>query len=466
MGSTGIHTHGTGWRYGLLGLPLAFVSLPLYVTLPRHYAEQYAVPLGTLGVLLLLTRLLDAVLDPRIGHWVDQLFARHARLSWRAAAVASVLMAAGFAALWMPPPSVANSQTQLLAWLAGALVLTYLAYSLASMVHQAWGARWGGQPEQRARLVAWREGTALAGVLLASLLPAWLGLQATSVVQAVALGLGLWTLHQTLHGHSLREEAPSSNPRSAQLAQTALTSDATTSTTPTDEATAASGQANTAHVTSAVDTSPWRTPAFVALLIVFLLNGTASAIPATLLPFFVRDTLQAPNWEPLFLGSYFLAAAIGLPLWVRLVKRIGLAPAWLLGMALSVLAFCAVPWLGSGDTLAFEAICVLTGLALGADLAIPGALLTGVIHHAGLGRHSEGRFFGWWTAATKLNLALASGLALPLLAVIGYETGRHTPDNQFAMAISYGLLPCVFKLLAAAALWQAMRRHPILRGQA
>ena len=215
-----------------------------------------------------------------------------------------------------------------------------------------------------------------------------------------------------------------------------------------------------------MDTSPWRTPAFVALLIVFLLNGTASAIPATLLPFFVRDTLQAPNWEPLFLGSYFLAAAIGLPLWVKLVQRIGLAPAWLLGMALSVLAFCAVPWLGSGDTLAFEAICVLTGLALGADLAIPGALLTGVIHHAGLGRHSEGRFFGWWTAATKLNLALASGLALPLLAFIGYETGRHTPDNQFAMAISYGLLPCVFKLLAAAALWQAMRRHPILRGQA
>lgn len=437
MRSNGIHTHGTGWRYGLLGLPLAFVSLPLYVTLPRHYAEQYAVPLGTLGALLLLTRLLDAVLDPRIGHWVDQLFARHASLSWRAAVMASALMAVGFAALWMPPPNVAGSSTQLLAWLAGALVLTYLAYSLVSMVHQAWGARWGGQPEQRARLVAWREGTALAGVLLASLLPAWLGLQATSVVLAVALGVGMWTLHQTLHGHSL--------PRHADALSPTLASHPTTPDT---------------------DTSPWRTPAFVALLIVFLLNGTASAIPATLLPFFVRDTLQAPNWEPLFLGSYFLAAAIGLPLWVKLVQRIGLAPAWLLGMTLSVLAFCAVPWLSSGDTLAFEAICVLTGLSLGADLAIPGALLTGVIHHAGLGQQSEGRFFGWWTAATKLNLALASGLALPLLAWVGYETGRHTHDNQFAMALTYGLLPCVFKLLAAAALWRAMRRHPVLRGQA
>ena len=33
-------------------------------------------------------------------------------------------------------------------------------------------------------------------------------------------------------------------------------------------------------------------------------------------------------------------------------------------------------------------------------------------------------------------------------------------------AACYGLLPCVFKLLAAAALWRAMRRHPVLRGQA
>lgn len=438
MRNTGAHTYSTRWRYSLLGLPLAFVSLPLYVALPRHYAEQYAVPLGTLGALLLLTRLLDAILDPRIGHWVDALFARHPRQSWMAALLASALMAVGFAALWAPPAQVQSARLHLLVWLAGALLITYLAYSLVSMVHQAWGARWGGQPEQRARLVAWREGAALAGVLLASVLPAWLGLQATSAALTITLALGLWTLHQTLAAHvpAVGALVPQSKP--ANTCTTAFTPPKAT---------------------------PWRTPAFVALLVVFLLNGTASAMPATLLPFFVRDTLQAPTWEPLFLGSYFLAAALGLPLWIQLVKRIGLAPAWLLSMGLSVLAFCAVPWLGSGDAVAFEAICLLTGLTLGADLAIPGALLTGVIHHAGLGQQSEGRFFGWWTAATKLNLALASGLALPLLALGGYETGRHTPDNQLAMALSYGLLPCVFKLLAAAALWRAMRRHPVLKGQ-
>ena len=53
-----------GLAYGGLGLPLAFVALPLYVLLPHHYATQFGMPLATLGALLLAARLLDAVADP------------------------------------------------------------------------------------------------------------------------------------------------------------------------------------------------------------------------------------------------------------------------------------------------------------------------------------------------------------------------------------------------------------------
>ena len=56
---------GDGLRYGALGLPLAFVALPLYVLLPNHYASAtFGVPLATLGALLLGARLLDAIADP------------------------------------------------------------------------------------------------------------------------------------------------------------------------------------------------------------------------------------------------------------------------------------------------------------------------------------------------------------------------------------------------------------------
>ena len=33
-----------GLYYGALGLPLAFVALPLYVILPNHYAREFGVP--------------------------------------------------------------------------------------------------------------------------------------------------------------------------------------------------------------------------------------------------------------------------------------------------------------------------------------------------------------------------------------------------------------------------------------
>ena len=56
-----------GWRYGLMGLPLAFVALPLYVMLPNFYARNFGMPLATLGVVLLAARLFDAFIDPLLG---------------------------------------------------------------------------------------------------------------------------------------------------------------------------------------------------------------------------------------------------------------------------------------------------------------------------------------------------------------------------------------------------------------
>ena len=58
---------GQGLAYGLLGLPLAFVALPLYVLLPNHYAREFGMPLATLGSVLLAASLLDAVSDPLLG---------------------------------------------------------------------------------------------------------------------------------------------------------------------------------------------------------------------------------------------------------------------------------------------------------------------------------------------------------------------------------------------------------------
>jgi Na+/melibiose symporter-like transporter len=119
-----------------------------------------------------------------------------------------------------------------------------------------------------------------------------------------------------------------------------------------------------------------------------------------------------------------------------------------------VFAFAAR--LGPGDANAFLAVCVLSGMAMAADLALPGALLAGVI--ARQSNEASGRFFGWWNMATKLNLALAAGLALPLLASFGYAPGSRSAEGLQALTWAYCLLPCALKLLAAGLLYFLLLR--------
>jgi glycoside/pentoside/hexuronide:cation symporter, GPH family len=193
---------------------------------------------------------------------------------------------------------------------------------------------------------------------------------------------------------------------------------------------------------------PFANPAFRRLLLVFVVNGIASAVPATLVLFFIRDRLQLGVWEPLFLFSYFAAGALSMPLWVRAVPRFGLARPWLAGMLLSIAAFVWAAALDAGSLAAYAAVCVASGLALGADLALPSALLAGVIQKAGHAGQAEGAYFGWWNFAIKLNLALAAGLALPLLAAFGYAPGARDANALTALTLAYCLLPCLLKLAA------------------
>jgi glycoside/pentoside/hexuronide:cation symporter, GPH family len=421
--------------YGVLGLPLAFVALPVYVHLPNVYAQQYGVPLTALGAVLLLSRSVDAAVDPWLGRWADRLYRHSWRAVWLTAVLLALAVASGFAALFFPPSGL--STPGLLLWVGAALTFSHLAYSGLGILHQAWAARQGGGGQAQSRWVAWREGFALVGVLLASALPALWGWAWTTALLVFMLALGLFTWQRT--------------------AQTAL------SFGMNEVADGVRAQLATPHSNSNHNSiwQPWTHAGFRRLLGVFMLNGLASAVPATLVLFFVQDRLQAPQaMEPLFLGLYFAAGALSFPLWLRVIARVGLRRTWALGMVLSVLSFAGVIGLGAGDVTGFLAVCVLSGMALGADLTVPGALLNQLIDRCGERGRTDGAFMGWWNLATKLNLALAAGLSLPLLGLWGYAPGRQDADAVLALGLAYALLPCVLKVLAALALYLGLMRHP------
>lgn len=418
----------SAWRlmaYGGLGLPLAMAALPIYVHVPKFYADTLGLSLASIGFLLLLARAFDAIQDPLLGYWSDRTRQTgRGRGVW--IGVGAPLLALGMIGLFVPPEL---STTGLSIWLVAMLLVVYTAYSMITISYQAHGAEMSADPNERTRIVSFREGLGLIGVFLAAALP-----EILSKLSGARAGFAQFSY---LFG-----------PLIVILALVMMRS---------------SPPAVTTHVSDekrifAVMLKPFGNASFRPLLWIFVMNGIAASIPATLVLFFIEDAIQRPDLTAQFLIAYFAAGAAGMPLWVRLSARIGKGRAWFCGMILSIAAFVWAFLLGPGDATAFFIICIMSGLGLGADLALPPSILADVIdidERAGKGRN-EGAYFGLWNLVTKGNLALAAGVALPLLGWLGYAPkGSHSTEVLTALAAVYALLPCMLKAVAALLLWRS-----------
>jgi glycoside/pentoside/hexuronide:cation symporter, GPH family len=398
--------------YGGFGLPLAMVALPIYVYLPQFYAGRAGLSLAAIGAVLLSARIAAAFIDPLLGWWIGRGQGAYPRYI----ALALIPLMAGFVALFHPPPMGAAAS---LLWFLGTLLLVYLGYGVATIAHQSWGAALTQAPAERARVSGVREACALAGLVLAAGVTGVAGYGALATTFCIAV---LCAAALLLRLAARPAPVPVQSPTRA-WRQIGM---------------------------------PFREPRFRALFAVFMVNGVASAIPATLFLFFAADHLRLGALSGLFLILYFGAAAASIALWVALAVRWGEARAWALGMLLSCAVFVWAFGLAPGAAAAFGAICVLSGLALGADLALPPALLAGVIAHASHAGAREAVYFGVWNWGVQMTLALAAGISLPLLEWLGYVPGAGAGTQ--ALVAAYALLPCALKLVAAAMLWRAPLR--------
>ncbi len=394
-------------------------ALPVYVQIPNYYTAHLGLPLATTGLVLFFARMFDTVQDPFIGQLVDKYGCSNR--SW--IIISAVLLCLTFAGLWLPPEFARNSKTLLLLWLGVMLSLAYTAHSMLNIAYLAWGSNLENRDthdsthdaayHQLLGASAWREAFGMIGVILASIVPSWIILQdpVQSNAQlsqyafafAVLVGIAVCAL---LMG-ALK---PLQHRIQAVVALRMLL----------------------------------KNPRFTALLRIYFFNSLSVAIPASLILFFINDKIQSPEKTALFLSSYFIAGACGLPLWIKLAKRIGAQRSWQLGMLIAVLSFIGASLLGSGDDYAFLVVCIASGFALGADLALPPVLLTVVVDD----KQNMGAYFGLWSLVGKFTLALA-GLSLSLLALLSYQPNQvNHSSGLMALTFTYAVLPCAFKLIA------------------
>lgn len=402
----------TLFAYGLPGLPLAILMLPVFVHLPVYYATDLGLGLATVGAILLVARLWDVVTDPVIGLLSDRFpTALGRRRPWMLAGVPLLLVSAAF--LFMPGSDV--GWAYLLAW----TFALYLGGTMVTLPYSAWGAELSSDYYERSRITAWREAMMVLGVLIAAGLPTVLGYS-----EGAALTLFAWILIVLL-------------PVTVLIAAAMVPE----------------GQARQSQ--SPDYRGGWRLIAangpFRRLIAAYFLNGIANGLPATLFLLFVEFGLGRPDWSGILLFTYFACGIAAVPFWLAINRRVGKHKTWIGAMLCACLVFAFVPLLGQGDVVPFLLICIVTGACLGADLILPPSMQADVIDLDRLnsGRERAGTFFALWGIATKLALALAVGLAFPILEGFGFSAeGANGDTPLLVLVVLYSLVPIAFKVAA------------------
>lgn len=411
--------------YGFPGLPLAVVTLPVFIFVPTYYAVDLGLGFAEVGVILFFMRLWDVVTDPLIGYLSDKTGIKLGRRrSWMILGTPIVIAAAVL--LLMPGSSASLLQLTL------ASAALYLGWTMVMLPYTAWGSELSIDYQERSRITSSREGFALIGTLVALTIPAVIGLtdmagglKGITIFLAIALPVAV-------------------------LASATLLPD-----TPAPLTTSSPTNGLAANWRQIADNGPFR-----RLLAAWFLNGLANGLPATLFILFVETRIGEPDKSGLLLLAYFLSAVVGLPFWLLIARRFDKHRTWCAAMVWACIWFSVTPFLQPGDVNIYLMVCVATGLALGADLALPPSIQADVIDldRAENGTDRAGAFFALWGMATKVALAAAVGLAFPVLGLSAFGAGDGgTIENGMVLALLYGALPIPLKLAAIVLVW----RHPI-----
>jgi glycoside/pentoside/hexuronide:cation symporter, GPH family len=413
-------------RYAFIAMPLAFAGLPLYIHVPDFYTRDLGMNIGILGAVLLAIRLFDAVQDPVIGYLTD----RYAKRRYLIINLGFAMLLAGMAGVLFG----AYAFLPLSLWFGFFMLLATTGFSIVTINLNMIGGFWRDSENERTRISAWREGFTLLGLLCAALLPTALqGVLSPALSFVVLFGVfallaagGIFLFHGFIsklkqdENHTLSKEAGHSS--GFTFFKLLFGRD--------------------------------RTFFFVCFL-----AHVAASLPAVLVLFFIRDYLGGDAYTGLFLLIYFLSGAALINLWVKLSEKTGQYKAWLVSMILSVVTFIGAYFLQEGDIIAFAFICALSGMALGADLALPPAIVAERIQN-GQSRSDATQYYALLAFLPKAAIAIAGGCAFIALDIFGFKAGEeNSADELHTLIILYALVPCLIKLLAALALWFEIKKE-------
>lgn len=420
--------------YGAGNFAFSLLGLVVAVNLQFFYTDYVGLSAGLVAWALLFARLFDAFVDPLMGWVSDRTQTRFGRRRpWMLGA--ALPLGVAFYGLFAPPQL--EGQGALLGYLMLLYTGTFLLWTVGAIPYYSLGAEMTDDYHERTQLIAVREVWGLAGLLCATILPAYLihlrggreGYAAMGAILGAATALFLFGA-----GVVSRERREFS------------------------------GRASMHPYRGIVRTLG--NPHFRPLLAAFSLSAIAGAVPATLVIYVAVYiigtpewwTQRAPDWLPTwsyYLLLYFASAVVALPFWSRVAASRGKKVTWGIAIALATGTSAACFWLDDGSIGLFSVILVLGGASFGNYLALPPSMVADLIDHdeASTGMRREGSYFALWSFATKAGNAITGFAAMQVLEHVGYVPGQpQTASVKLWMLWMYSWFPALFYLLSGLAL--------------
>jgi len=285
------------------------------------------------------------------------------------------------------------------------------SFSILSINLNSIGSLWSKDTAQKTRITTWREGLGLFGLLIAAILPSLFNLQIFSYILTGLLALSALIFFLWSKNHD-------------------------TIVQKTDNKVAKADFKILLH------------PQNIWFFGAYTLSMIASAIPAVLVLFFIRDHLNAESYTGIFLLLYFLSGALGMPLWQWLSNKTCKHAAWMLAMGLAVISFIWAAFLNPNDIIQYGVICFLSGIALGAELALPPSILSDQIDEQDK-QDQTSLYFSAMAFLSKASLAIGSGIAFLVLGFSSFTPATENSDTALqSLVLTYAVLPCIIKIIA------------------
>ncbi|WP_219775072.1 MFS transporter [Polymorphobacter sp. PAMC 29334] len=396
------------------------------VIVPGFYGTFVGLSAASIGLVLLVTRLSDVVFDFGAGALSDATRSPIGRRKpWLIAG--AVVLYIAFAALVMP------EQGASVAYFLWASMAFFLGWSLFSVPYDAWGSELAGDYQTRATLFTYRAGAGYVGSLVFSLIPALPIFRSTEYSPEVLIFI-VWTV-----AILLLVTVPLALFLVPRERQTTLRQPA----------------ALRSFVTALRRNRPLQIYIGSATL-----NGLSDGVFSALVFIYQASYMGFGRWIWLVLVVYVGANFLALPLWTRVIARIGKHRAWAAGLFLTALCYPPMALLPPGEA-SLIPMLVLVALAGAtysiANVASP-AVLGDVVDYEMLrsGSGKAGTFFAVQALINKFGIAFGAGLAFMLLGAFGYDPGSHTHNALavFGLQASHLYLPSLLKFGAIALIWR------------